>query len=104
MGNSTFFDEVGFSFASLSDGEKRFLDMLGSEDVYDQSTSIFDLFQVPPVEVQQEQPLVSAVAETSEVVNDAETPNSPSICTSSNDAVKDDQQSKRSQVGKNKKM
>ncbi|KAL8157908.1 putative WRKY transcription factor 48 [Apium graveolens] len=106
MGNSTFFDEVGFSFASFSDGEKRFLDMLGSEDVYDQSTSIFDLFQLPSVEVQQQQQQhVSAVAETSEVVNDAETPNSSSICTSSNDAVKDDQQSKRSQVtGKNKKM
>lgn len=104
MGNSTFFDEVGFSFASLSDGEKRFLDMLGSEDMYNQPTSIYDLFQLPSGGVQQQQPLVSAKAETSEVVNDAETPNSSSICTSSNDAVKDDQQSKRSQVGKNKKM
>lgn len=105
MGNSTFFDECGFSFASLSDGEKKFLDMLGSEDMYNQPTSsVYDLIQLPTVEVQQQQPLASAVAETSEVVNDAETPNSSSICTSSNDAVKDDQQSKRSQVGKNKKM
>lgn len=82
--------------------------MLGSEEMYNQSASVYDLMQLPTVEVQQQQqqPLASAVAETSEVVNDAETPNSPSICTSStHDAVKDDQQSKRSnQVGKNKKM
>ncbi|KAK1387475.1 WRKY transcription factor [Heracleum sosnowskyi] len=110
MGNSTFLDEFRFSFETLSDGEKRFLDMLGSEEMYNQPTSIYDLFQLPSVEVlqqqQQQQPLVSAVAETSEVVNDAETPNSSSICTSStHDAVKDDQQSKRStHVGKNKKM
>ena len=96
--SSAFFDDSGFSFASLSDGEKRLLDMLGSEDMLNQATSVYDLIQVPTVQEPQQ------AVETSEVVNDAETPNSSSICTSSNDAVKDDQQSKRSQGGKPKKM
>lgn len=82
-----------------------FMDILGIQDYYCTTTSnnnyttaattpssLFDLFQTPPVTV------IPSPASTSEVVNTPATPNSTSISSSSTEAVNDHDQIKATKV------
>ncbi|KAH7858118.1 hypothetical protein Vadar_020163 [Vaccinium darrowii] len=82
-----------------------FMDILGIQDYYCTTTtsnnyttaattpsSLFDLFQTPPVTV------IPSPASTSEVVNTPATPNSTSISSSSTEAANDHDQTKATKV------